>query len=103
MNNKAKFFRTGNVMGAPVITIAGQTKEEAVNGIIENAYAFAKFIIHRNVPKNKYEMEMLTVDYKVRKDGLKFRKISGKTLDEVYGKFSAWMTKNQTYLMGEVK
>jgi len=48
-------------------------------------------------------MEMLTVDYKARKDGLKFRKISGKTLDEVYGKFSAWMTKNGTYLMGEVK
>ena len=99
MKDKAKFFRAGNVMGAPTITIAGQTVEESENKIIENAYAFSKFIIHKNDQKNKYEMEMLTVDYKARNDGLKFRKISGKTLDEVYGKFNAWMTKNETYLM----
>ena len=99
MKDKAKFFRAGNVMGAPTITIAGQTVEESENKIIENAYAFSKFIIHKNDQKNKYEMEMLTVDYKARNDGLKFRKISGKTLDEVYSKFSVWMTKNETYLM----
>ena len=103
MKDKAKFFRSGNVMGAPTITIAGQTVEESENKIIENAYAFSKFIIHKNDQKNKYEMEMLTVDYKARNDGLKFRKISGKTLDEVYSKFSVWMTKNETYLIGEVK
>lgn len=97
MNDKAKYFRTFTVMGAQGFALAGEAKDKWINGIFENAYAHCKFLVHRNVAKNKFEIEMVSCDREAYKDGLKYRKISGKTLDEAMKKFEGWVEKNSAF------
>ncbi len=95
----AKFFKTFTVMGAQAFALAGEPSDKWTNGIFENAYAHCKFLVRANVQTNRHEIEMVLCDRNAYRDGLKFRKISGKTLDEACKKFEAWVDKNSKFFL----
>jgi uncharacterized protein with WD repeat len=90
----ARFSSVTQSMGAPVFNISGEDRAIWVNGIFENSYASCKFILQPNRIKGVFQIEMLTCDYRARKDGLKFRKISAATPQACADKLAAWVTKN---------
>lgn len=67
-----------------------------------NAYSNMKFMIHlQDSPTklvDKFEIELLSMDYRVKKDGLKYRKIKGKNILDATKKLVAWFKKNETLI-----
>lgn len=83
-----------------VVALAGEAQEDWINGIFENAYAKCKFMITPDRAKDKYVVENLTMDYRARDNGLKFRKITANTMAEAQLKFINWIEKNKKFFDG---
>lgn len=83
-----------------VVALAGEERRDWINGIFENAYAKCKFIIAPNRAHNKYVVENLTMDYRARNNGLKFRKITANSMAEAQLEFIKWIEKNKKFFDG---
>lgn len=88
---------TINLAGISVCVVIHSLREgeKPVNNIIENAPGFSRFMMHLD-PKmgsgGKYEMECIGIPWDL-KQLVKYRKISGKTPQDVAEKFAKWIEK----------
>jgi hypothetical protein len=64
----ARFSSVTQSMGAPVFNISGEDRAIWINRIFENSYASCKFILQPNRIKGVFQIEMVTCDYRARKD-----------------------------------
>lgn len=98
--------KDGWVSGAKVSTTMGPSinignYRKPSNGYEDNSPSFMTFSINltgkfgRNVEMDKIEIEQRQQAHQLKHLGVKFRKIKGKTLDEVFSKLIEWFKKNE--------
>jgi hypothetical protein len=97
MNYKAEFSSetADGLDGLRIVHLSGEPKAEWVNGIFQNSYAWTRLKISRAY--NGWAVEHIVGDHRARKDGLKFRKMRAKTLEEARIKVDKWVEKNEKF------
>ena len=93
--------RVGNLLGPTIrLTYTSKTAAENSSGILENDPAYMSFHVYVDSRNGKCEIEFPSTHCckLFRQDGLKFRKLSGKSEQEVCEKLVKWFEKNKTII-----
>lgn len=92
--------RVGNLMGPTIrLTYTSKTAADNSNGILENDPAFMSFHVYVDSRTGKCEIEYPSTHCsRLFREGLKFRKLSGNSEQEVCEKLVKWFAKNSAII-----